>query len=178
MAIKVAPFSRYRTIEVARGVVAAGAEDRIALYTGNDDHILLDLLTPLGAMRDGAEIRVRLRGGLLGQWSVWTQAAVALLERAHAAVAADRIDAALLDLDWKLTDANRAIFDVENGFRGCIAGCHEVLRRQGLLAGTWCLDPDERLSPGQTEAIARVSADYPELTDDAFVAANLEKWLS
>jgi hypothetical protein len=177
VAIKVAPFDRYRTIDVVRGVVEAGAEDRIALYTGNDDHIVLDLLTPFGAMRDGEEIRVRIRGGLLGQWGVWTRTAVALLERIRHAVADDRIEADLLALDWKITDANGAIFDVANDFRGCIPGCHEILRRQGLLAGTWCLDAEETLSPGQGEEIDRVCRAYPELTDDDFVAANLERWL-
>jgi hypothetical protein len=177
VAIKVAPFDRYRTIDVVRGVVEAGAEDRIALYTGNDDHIVLDLLTPFGAIRNGEEIRVRIRGGLLGQWGVWTRTAVTLLQRIHEAVDTECIDADLLALDWKITDANGAIFDVANDFRGCIPGCHEILRRQGLLEGTWCLDADETLSPGQGEEIDRVCRAYPELTDDDFVAANLERWL-
>ena len=178
VAIKAAPFSRYHTMDVVNGVVAAGAEDRIALYTGNDDHIVLDLLSPFDAVRDGATVRMRFRGGLLGQWGVWTHSAVALLERVHAAIESGSVDADLLAMDSRLTDANRAIFDVDNGFRGCLAGCHEILRRQGLLAGTWCLDPAEVLSPGQAEAIDRVCRAYPELNDDAFVAANLERWLS
>ena len=178
IAIKAAPFDRYATGAVVRGVVAAGAEDRIAIYTGNDDHIVLDLVTPFAAMRDGIEVRVRIRGGLLGHWSVWTRRAVELLQRIHGAVAADRIDADLLAMDAKITDCNGAVFDVANGFRGCIPGCHEVLRRQGLLAGTWCLDADERLSPGQAEDIARVAAAYPELTDDGFVGENLDRWLA
>ena len=178
VAIKIAPFDRYRTLDVVRGVVAAGAEDRITLYTGNDDHIVLDLATPFVVMRDGEEISVRIRGGLLGQWGVWTHSAVALLDRIHKAIEENCLDAEFLALDSKLTDANAAIFDVANRFRGCIPGCHEILRRQGLLKGTWCLDPDETLSPGQADEIDRVCGDYPELTDDAFVAENLDRWLN
>lgn len=178
VAIKMAPFSRYHSLDVVRGVVAAGAEDRITLYTGNDDHIVLDLVTPFDMPRDGETVRVRNRGGLLGQWGVWTREAVLLLERIHAAVAAAHIDDELLAVDGRLTDANRAIFDVDNGFAGCLAGCHEVLRRQGLLEGIWCLDEDETLSSGQAEAIDRVCRDYPELADDDFVAANLDRWLA
>lgn len=178
VAIKAAPFNRYATLDVCRGVVEAAAEDQVAIYTGNDDHILLDLLTPVSVMRDNEEIRIRMRGGLLGHWSFWTARAVDLLDRAHAAIAADRIDADLLALDSRITDCNRAMFDVANGFRGCIPGCHEILRRQGLLDGIWCLDPDETLSPGQADEIDRVHAAYPALNDDAFVAENLEKWLS
>jgi len=178
VAIKIAPFNRYRTIDVIRGVVEAAAEDRITLYTGNDDHIVLDLVTPFGAKRDGAEVRVRIRGGLLGQWGVWTRTAVRLFERLRAAAEAPCVDAELLALDWKLTDANQAIFDVANDFRGCIPGCHEILCRQGLLAGIWCLDPSETLSPGQAEEIDRVCRSYPELADDDFVAANLDRWLA
>ena len=177
-AIKIAPFDRYRTLDVVRGVVEAGAEDRIALYTGNDDHILLDLVTPWRLMRGGDAVTVRIRGGLLGHWSVWVKRAVELLERAHAAVAAGAIDPDFLALDSQITDCNAALFDVANGFRGCIAGCHEVLRRQGLLRGIWCLDPEEGLSPGQAEEIDRVSAAYPALTDDDYVNANLARWLA
>jgi len=178
VAIKVAPFNRYRTLDVVDGVVAAAAEERVTLYTGNDDHIVLDLVTPFAAVRDGVEVRVRFRGGLLGHWSVWVSGAVALLERIHAAVAAGRVTEDLLAADSRVTAANRAVFDVANDFAGCIPGCHEVLRRQGLLTGTWCLDPDERLSPGQAEAIDRVYRDFPDLTDDAFVAENLDRWLA
>jgi hypothetical protein len=177
VAIKIAPFNRYRTVDVIRGVVEARAEDRIALYTGNDDHIVADLVTPFTVMRDGAPVTVRIRGGLLGHWSVWTRRAVELLERCRAAAAAPAVPADLLALDPQVTDCNAAVFDVANGFAGVIAGCHEVLRRQGLLAGTWCLDPDEALGPGQAAEIDRVSAAYPHLTDDAFVAANLGRWL-
>jgi len=178
IAIKVAPFDRYRTLDVVRGVVAARAEDRITLYTGNDDHIVGDLVTPFAVQRDGARVVVRIRGGLLGHWSVWTRSAVDLLARLHAAVAAGALPPELLALDAQVTDANGAFFDVANGFRGCIAGCHEVLRRQGLFAGTWCLDPDEGLSPGQAEEIGRVLAEQPEFDDTPFVRANLERWLA
>ena len=178
VAIKMAPFNRYHTLDVIQGVVAAGAEDRIALYTGNDDAIVFDLIAPVAVRRGGEEVRVRVRGGLLGHWSVWVKGAVALLDRLHRAVEDDAIDAGILALAGKVTDCNAAFFDAANDFRGCIAGCHEVLRRQGLLDGVRCIDPDEGLSPGQTEEIDRVYAACPELNDDAFVAAHLERWLS
>ncbi len=182
VAIKMAPFNRYRTLDVIRGVAAARAEDRVTLYTGNDDHIVLDLTVPFDVPRDekpGSEmVRIRIKGGLLGHWSVWTKSAVELHARIHAAVAANKVDADLLALDAKVTDANSAFFDVANDFAGCIPGCHEVLRRQGLLAGLWTLDPDEVLSPGQFEQIDRVYAAYPEFADDAFVRDNLERWLA
>lgn len=176
--VKIAPFNRYRTLDVVRGIVDAGAESRVTLYTGNDDHIVLDLVTPFVVPRDGGEVTVRIKGGLLGHWSVWTKSAVALLERIHGALDGAGIDTELLALDAKITDCNAAFFDVANDFRGCIPGCHEVLRRAGLLEGTWCLDPDERLSPGQSDEIDRVYREHPELADDAFVAAHRERWLS
>jgi hypothetical protein len=178
VAIKVAPFDRYRTLDVVRGVVAARAENRVTLYTGNDDNILLDLVTPYCVHREGEEVEVRIKGGLLGHWSVWTKGAVTLLDAVKGAVADGQIDSELLALATKVTDCNAAFFDAANGFRGCIAGCHEVLRRQGLFEGIWCLDPDETLSPGQAEAIGRVMGEYHEIGDDDFVAANLERWLS
>lgn len=178
VAIKAAPFDRYAMLDVIRGVVEAGAEDRVAIYTGNDDHILLDLLEPFVTLRGSEQVTVRIRGGLLGQWSVWTQRAVELLQTAQRAVNEDYVDAELLEMNSKLTDCNRAIFDVANGFAGCIPGCHEILRRQGLLKGIWCLDPREGLSPGQSEEIDRICAGYPELNDDEFVRTNLERWLS
>ena len=178
VAIKIAPFNRYRTLDVVRGVVAAGAADRITLYTGNDDHIVLDLLAPFTVVANGRETSVRIKGGLLGHWSVWVKKAVELLDRIHAADAADNVPADLLALDSQVTDSNAAIFDVANDFHGVIAGCHEILRRQGLLAGIWCLDPDETLGPGQKAEIDRICAAYPHLNDDAFVRANLERWLS
>ncbi len=177
IAIKMAPFDRYRTLDVVRGVVAAGAEERVTLYTGNDDHIVLDLLTPFVVRRRDEQVTVRIRGGLLGHWSVWTHAAVMQLARIHAAVAAGAIEPDLLALDSRVTDCNSAFFDVANGFAGCIPGCHEVLRRQGLLQDIRCLDPKEVLSPGQSEAIDRVCREHADLSDDAFVAANLARWL-
>jgi dihydrodipicolinate synthase/N-acetylneuraminate lyase len=178
VAVKMAPFNRYRTLDVIRGVVAARAEDRVTLYTGNDDHIVLDLAVPFDIQRGTETVRMRIKGGLLGHWSVWTKSAVELHARIRAAVDANRVDDALLALDAKVTDANSAFFDVAHDFAGCIPGCHEVLRRQGLLEGTWCLDPHETLSPGQAEEIDRVYATYPEFADDAFVRANLERWLT
>jgi len=174
VAIKIAPFNRYATLDVVRGVVAARAEERIALYTGNDDHILLDLAVPFEVSRDGQNVRVRIRGGLLGHWSVWTKTAVGLLEK----VQRGSVDEDLLALDSRITDCNSAFFDVAHNFAGCIPGCHEVLRRQGLLEGTWCLDPDEKLSPGQSAQIDRVYREHADLADDAFVRENLERWLS
>jgi dihydrodipicolinate synthase/N-acetylneuraminate lyase len=178
VAIKVAPFDRYRTLDVVRGVVAARAEERVALYTGNDDHIVLDLVTPFTVMRDGSPVTVRFRGGLLGHWSVWTRAAARLFARLKEAVRSGAIPPDLLALDSRVTDCNAAFFDAANGFGGCIAGCHEVLRRQGLLEGIWCLDPGEGLGPGQREAIDRVCREHADLGDDDFVAANLARWLA
>ena len=178
VAIKMAPFNRYRTLDVLRGVAAARAEERITLYTGNDDHIVLDLVTPFAIPRGGGIVTLRIKGGLLGHWSVWTRRAVELLARCHAAVAAGRIDDGLLALDAQVTDCNGAFFDVAHGFKGCIAGCHEVLRRQGLFEGIWCLDAHETLSLGQADEISRVQAAYPWLNDDDFVRAHLERWLA
>jgi dihydrodipicolinate synthase/N-acetylneuraminate lyase len=168
--IKVAPFDRYRTLDVLHGVARSGRAHEVTLYTGNDDHIIADLLT---THRVGTT-ELRFAGGLLGQWAVWTSRAVALLAAAKAGRAVDH----LLTLDGQLTDANAAIFDVAGGFHGCVPGIHEVLRRQGLLAGRWCLDPAEDLSPGQLDEIERVCAAYPHLADDEFVAANLDRWLA
>ncbi len=178
VAIKMAPFNRYRTLDVLRGVVAARAEERVTLYTGNDDHIVLDLLAPFRFMRDGKPVTVRIRGGLLGHWSVWTQRAVQLLERVHLAVDSGQISPDLLALDSQVTDCNSALFDAAHDFHGCIAGCHEILRRQGLLEGIWCLNADEGLSPGQAEELNRVHDDYPDLNDDLFVSANLHRWMA
>jgi hypothetical protein len=177
VAIKVAPFNRYRTLDVARGIALARAEERVTLYTGNDDHIVLDLVTPFAVKRGDEEVRVRIKGGLLGHWSVWTKRAVALHERIQAALASGWVDADLLALDARVTDCNSAFFDVAHDFAGCIPGCHEVLRRQGLLEGTWCLDPKETLSPGQGAEIDRVYREHGDLADDDFVRANLQRWL-
>jgi hypothetical protein len=178
VAIKIAPFNRYRTLDVLRGVAAAGALDRIALYTGNDDHILLDLTLPFDLRDNGITTRTYFRGGLLGHWSVWTATAIRQFEMCRAARGKATVSADLLALDARVTDCNSAFFDVANNFHGCIAGCHEVLRRQGLMQGIWCLDPAEGLSPGQIEEIDRVCNEHADLSDDDFVAANLEKWLA
>ncbi len=178
VAIKIAPFNRYRTLDVVRGVVEAGAVDRVTLYTGNDDHIVPDLVTPYAIAHQGKVVCVRIRGGLLGHWSVWVRKAVELLDQAHLAAGANAVPADLLALDSQVTDCNAAIFDVANNFHGVIAGCHEILRRQGLLEGIWCLDATETLGPGQKEEIDRVYAAYPHLNDDAFVRQNLERWLA
>ena len=178
IAIKIAPFNRYRTLDVLRGVCAAGALDRVTLYTGNDDHILLDLTLPFDLRDNGVTVRTHIRGGLLGHWSVWTQSAIRQFERCKAARNKDAVPADLLALDARVTDCNSAFFDVANNFHGCIAGCHEVLRRQGLMEGLWCLDPKEGLSPGQLKEIDRVCNEHADLSDDDFVAAHLTTWLA
>ncbi|MBI2690008.1 MAG: dihydrodipicolinate synthase family protein [Acidobacteria bacterium] len=167
--IKMAPFNRYQTIDVIRAVADSGRED-ITLYTGNDDNIVIDLLTP----HRFAGRTLRIKGGLLGHWAVWTRRAVELQAGLQAATAIthDHLRRAIA-----VTDSNAAFFDAANGFHGCIAGLHEVLRRQGLLEGIWCLDPNEGLGPGQLAEIDRVYAAYPELNDDAFVSENLDRWL-
>jgi dihydrodipicolinate synthase/N-acetylneuraminate lyase len=176
-AVKIAPFDRYRTLDVVRAIGESERED-VALYTGNDDNIVPDLATPF-PVRAGGDRRVRwMDGGLLGQWAVWTSRAVDLLQRVKAARAGGPLEVDLLRESAALTDANGAIFDAANHFAGCIPGIHEVLRRQGLLAGTWCLDPRESLSPGQAQEIDRVCRAYPFLTDDDFVAERLDAWLS
>jgi dihydrodipicolinate synthase/N-acetylneuraminate lyase len=167
-AIKIAPFNRYQTFDVVRAVVDAGRVD-IALYTGNDDNIVADLLTPYPIDVGGTTELRWIVGGLLGQWAVWTRAAVKLLERIKRARESGSVDSSLLSLGAALTDANAAIFDAANAFRGCIPGIHEVLRRDGLLDGIWCLDPIETLSAGQSENITRVSRSYPELTDEPLI---------
>jgi len=182
VAIKIAPFNRYDTWDVVRAVGDAGRQDDIALYTGNDDSILSDLLTryPVGSHRSAKQLR--MVGGLLGHWAFWTSKAVALLERCHHLVQSRRkmgpeIPAGLLSLGAQVTDANGAVFDAAHGFAGCIPGIHEVLRRQGLLRGRWCLDRREELSPGQAREIDRVCRSYPHLADDAFVRERLDGWL-
>jgi len=174
VAIKIAPFNRYQTLDVVRGVVEAGRAGDISLYTGNDDNILVDLLTPY---RIG-NVRLRIVGGLLGHWAFWTRKAVELLEECRRAVhSMDGVPHELLTRAVEITDCNAAAFDTANGFAGCIAGIHEILVRQGLMAGRWTLDPAEDLSPGQAEEIDRVHRAYPWLNDDAFVAAHREEWL-
>jgi hypothetical protein len=178
VAIKVAPFNRYATLDVMFGVASAGAENRVTLYTGNDDHIVSDLVTPFTVRTGGREVTMRFKGGLLGHWSVWTTSAVRLLAQLQDAVAAGPISPEILLLDGVVTDCNSVIFDVAHNFAGCIPGCHEILRRQGLMTSIACLDTHETLSPGQAEEIDRLYASYPEWTDDAFVAQNLERWRS
>jgi len=179
VAVKIAPFNRYHTLDVVRALAASGRHRELALYTGNDDNILLDLLADFPVGPDPSLPPMRFSGGLLGQWAVWTQRAVEMLD----AVRECRNQAPekaleLMALSNQLTDANAALFDVRHAFAGCIAGLHEILRRQGLLEGRWCLDPHEDLSPGQMEEIDRVCHNYPHLTDDAFVQRNLNSWLS
>lgn len=178
VAIKIAPFNRYQTLEVVRAVVDAGRDD-IALYTGNDDTIVLDLLTPYHLQTAQGQAERRIVGGLLGHWAVWTHSACELLAQCRSAsLAKEPISQELLRRSVEVTDCNAAFFDSANGFAGCIAGLHEVLRRQGLLEGVWCLDADEGLSRGQLEEIDRVYRAYPHLNDDAFVLEHRDTWLS
>ena len=169
-AIKVAPFDRYRTAEVLRAVADSGRRD-VAVYTGNDDHIVLDLVAPPSGGR------TRFVGGLLGQWAMWTSKAVDLLAQCHAARRSGPVPRSLLHTAADLTDANGAIFDAANGFAGCLSGIHEVLRRQGLLQGTWHLDSSLSMSRGQVREIDRVLEAYPRLLDDDFVLRHLDEWL-
>jgi dihydrodipicolinate synthase/N-acetylneuraminate lyase len=177
IAIKIAPFNRYQTFDVIRGVVESGRSGEIALYTGNDDNILVDLLSEYRIPYRNEIIAKKIVGGLLGHWAVWTKSAVSLLEGVHEGIYDENIRPTLI-LANQITDSNAAFFDTVNNFAGCIVGLHEVLRRQGLLEGLWTLDPNEVLSPGQKEEIDRVYAAYPALNDDAFIAENLDRWLS
>ena len=176
VAIKIAPFNRYQTLDVLRAVIESGRED-VALYTGNDDNIVADLTTPFRFTVEGKVRERRVTGGLLGHWSVWTKRAVELLNECHAAAKLDAVPADLIAKGIAVTDANAAFFDAAHHFAGCIPGLHEVLRRQGLLEGIWCLDENETLSAGQKEEIDRVYAAYPHLNDDDFVAQHLADWL-
>ena len=177
VAIKMAPFNRYQTLDVIRGVVEAGRADDIALYTGNDDNIVMDLLTAHRFLCNGEPVDVRIVGGLLGHWAVWTQKAVEILRVCQEISQTDSVPQEMLTRAIEVTDSNAAFFDVANAFHGCIAGVHEVLHRQGLLEGIWCLNSAEGLSPGQFEEIDRVYAAYPHLNDDDFVRENLDTWL-
>lgn len=176
-AIKVAPFNRYWTRDVARAVAEAGKADDVALYTGNDDNIVADLLTIHRFKVKGDSITIRIVGGLLGQWAVWTKRAVELLKETHRVLESGLVPSKLLSVGAELTDANAAIFDASNCYAGCIPGINEVLRRQGLLKGRWCLNPGVDLSPGQLEEIERVYISYVDLNDDEFVAKHLNEWL-
>jgi len=202
VAIKIAPFNRYQTLDVVRAIAEAGRTEDIALYTGNDDNIVVDLLTefrvpeagtetvvpPFSGMlskqephleiREAPATSVRIVGGLLGHWACWTKRAVELLDDIKRLRPRDRIPAEMLTLAAQVTDGNAALFDAANHFAGCVPGIHEVLRRQGLLKGLWCLDPNETLSPGQAEEIDRVCRDYPHLTDDEFIREHLDEWLN
>jgi dihydrodipicolinate synthase/N-acetylneuraminate lyase len=176
VAMKIAPFNRYQTLDVVRAIVAAGRDD-IALYTGNDDTIVTDLLTPFTFVHDGRRVTRRIVGGLLGHWGVWTQAAVQLFRRIQSAAVHPQLDAAWLTTAAAVTDMNAALFDAANRFHGCIPGILEVLRRQGLIETNLCLNPAEGLSPGQAEELTRVSAAYPDLIDDDFIARHRDEWL-
>lgn len=177
VAVKIAPFNRYQTLDVVRAVAESGRSD-IALYTGNDDSIVMDLVTPFRFMGGETENELRIVGGLLGHWAVWTRRAVDLLSECHrVAGTGSPVPQALLEKSVQVTDCNAAFFDAANQFRGCIAGLHEVLRRQGLFEGIWCLDRQEALSPGQAAEIDRVYRAYPELNDDEFVLAGRDAWL-
>lgn len=172
LAVKMAPFNRYRTLDVVRA--AAETDREVTLYTGNDDNLLIDLLTPYNF--NGREMRIR--GGLLGHWCVWTRRAVELLDEVHKLIDSGRdVPMEMLTRNVQITDSNAALFDPRNGFRGCIPGIHEILHRQGLLPGIWCLNPEETLSPGQSAEIDRVCRAYGNLTDDDFVAAHIREWL-
>ena len=176
-AVKLAPFNRYHTVDAMRAIAESGRED-IAMYTGNDDNIIIDLLTPFSFWVNGKKCERRMVGGLLGHWSAWTSKAVQMLDKCHEAVKTDCISKELMKLSIEVTDCNAAFFDTENGFNGCIAGMHEVLRRQGFFDGIYLLNSENTLSPGQKEEIDRVYNAYPHLNDDSFVKENLESWLS
>ena len=175
--MKSAPFDRYQTLDLVRAAALSPRSDEITLYTGNDDNIVIDLLTTYRFEKDGKIYEKGFSGGLLGHWAVWTSKAVSILEKAKKARESGEIPAELLTLAQQVTDCNGAFFDVANNFSGCITGIHEVLRRQGLMETIRCLSPNEKLSPGQAEEIDRVYAMYPELNDDAFVKENLARWL-
>jgi len=176
IAIKSAPFNRYQTLDVMRAVASSSRYDKIALYTGNDDNIVIDLLTKYSFNVNGEIRTVRCVGGLLGHWCVWTKKVVEMLEMLKQFRDYEYIPSSLLSLAVEVTDANAAFFDTANNFKGCIAGVHEVLKRQGLMEGIWCLDPEETLSPGQSEEIDRIYKMYPHLNDDDFVKENISKW--
>jgi dihydrodipicolinate synthase/N-acetylneuraminate lyase len=177
VAIKIAPFNRYQTLDVVRAVAESGRAGELALYTGNDDNILIDLLTPFAVATARAVVTLPIVGGLLGQWACWTKAAVELLAECRRARRRGSVPPRLLTLAAQLTECNAALFDAAHQFAGCLPGIHEVLRRQGLMANSLCLDPNEKLSPGQAREIARVCMAYPHLNDDEFVRQNQADWL-
>lgn len=177
-AIKIAPFNRYQTLDVIRAVCQSNRKDEIALYTGNDDNIIPDLLTTYRFKINRNHVEKRMVGGLLGQWAVWTKRAVEVFGQMKEARKNGAVPTDFLSSGTELTDANAAIFDAANRFTGCIPGINEVLHKQGLLAGRWCLNPDEELSEGQSEEINRLYEDYPHLNDDLFVSEHVEEWLA
>jgi len=177
VAIKVAPFNRYQTLAVIRALAESGRQAEVALYTGNDDNIVADLLTDFRVRAQNRTANIKFVGGLLGHWAVWTKRAVELLEKVRQCRQQRELTADLLARSAEITDANAALFDARNNFAGCIAGLHEILRRQGFLEGRWCLNPNEDVSPGQIDEIDRICTSYPHLSDDDFVAQNLERWL-
>jgi dihydrodipicolinate synthase/N-acetylneuraminate lyase len=176
IAIKAAPFNRYQTMDIVRAAAFSSRSKEIALYTGNDDNIVIDLLTDYSFSKDEQVYTKGFAGGLLGHYSCWTKTAVDMFKQIKDIKKSGVIPAELLTIAAKVTDMNAAIFDPSHGFAGCISGMHEVLRRQGLLEGIWCLNDKERLSPGQEKEIDRVCAMYPELTDDGFIRENLVNW--
>ncbi len=179
VAIKMAPFNRYQTLDVVRAVCNSSRHNDIALYTGNDDNIVVDLLTKFQFEVNGEMRTKEIAGGLLGHWAVWTKKAVELLDEIkNIKKHGKSMPTEMLTKATSVTDSNAAFFDAAYNFKGCIAGIHEVLRRQGLLNGIWCLNPDEQLSPGQNEEITRIYNAYPELNDDGFVKENLGRFLS
>ncbi len=178
VAVKIAAFNRYQTLDVVRAMVEEGRDD-VALYTGNDDNIVLDLLTPMTFLCSDRQVERRIVGGLLGQWAVGTHAAVAMLKDCHRLVAAGgTLPLEILNTHVELTDVNAAMFDAANGFKGVVPGVHEVLRRHGLFEGTWCLDPNETLSPGQLAELDRVWHAYPHLFDVNYVRENIDRWMA
>ncbi len=177
VAIKIAPFNRYQTFDVVRAVAEAGRVQEIALYTGNDDQIVLDLLSRWEIITPQGLVKVQINGGLLGHWAYWTSRAVRLLEVCKTARQQEAIPRELFTLAGQITDSNAAIFDAAHQFAGCIPGIHQVLYRQGLLATTLCLNPLESLSADQADEIERVYRAYPALNDDEFVHNNLDQWL-
>jgi hypothetical protein len=178
LAIKIAAFDRYQTLDVVRAVCEAGRSGDIALYTGNDDNIILDLLCRYTFETPAGKRSTRIVGGLLGHWALWTRSAVELLDEIHSIIECDApVPADMLVLAGQVTDANAACFDAANGFVGCIPGINEMLRRQGLMQGRWCLDPNQKLSPGQNDELDRISRAYPTQNDDSFVKKNLDRWL-
>lgn len=178
IAVKIAPFNRYQTLDVVRAVAEEGREDAVTLYTGNDDNIIADLLTPWAVNAGGKRSVLRIRGGLLGQWCVGTRRAVQILERIHRIWNdGGNVPRELLETHVELTVVNAALFDAANGFAGVIPGVHEILRREGLLESIVTLNPNEQLSPGQMEEIDRVHRAYPHLFDDEFIAENRDRWL-